>query len=67
MRRHQMPGDQRIFRKVQRNSKGFESAQDLLQLLRTHVSLVLMRLQADRSDRNSRVQAGGYQLRIFFA
>ena len=54
---HQVAGHQRVLGEVQRKAEALEATQHFAQLLRAHVALVLVGLQADDPDGNTCVQA----------
>ena len=56
MGRHNIARNQGILREVDREAETGETFQDIIQFLKTPVSLVLMALDPDGADRNTRFQ-----------
>ena len=67
MRGHDFAGDQRVFREMNRQTETGETFQDLIQLLQSPVSLMLMALNADGADRDIRLQQRFDQFGVAFA
>ena len=53
MRRHDLAGNQRVFRKVDGQTKTRKARKDVAKLFLTPVALMLMGLDADGTDRNT--------------